>query len=212
MKIQEYFMGKIVPPVMCGKERELVEVCRTGDRDRVCSCIDCVHVNCSECFFSRSCGNNTAEDLKRFADEYEKIYPSAKPEEDKNDGMPEIKPGDVIIYECYPGNSKPLKMLAVGEASYGIAAGDAGTVKISSWGSFKKEHLPKANAVYRGTVDGMIPNIGLRAIADLELGCYPKGVMNSAKLIWKREEVKELTVDEVSEKLGYKVKIVGSDK
>ena len=61
-------------------------------------------------------------------------------------------------------------------------------------------------------MDGVIPTTGLRDIIDLEPGCYPKDVMGCAKLIWKREEVKELTVDEVSEKLGYKVKIVGSDK
>ena len=29
------------------------------------------------------------------------------------------------------------------------------------------------------------------------------------KLLWKREEVKELTVDEISELLGYKIKVVG---
>lgn len=213
MKMQETFMGKIVPPAVHGSARELVEACRADDWNKACNCVDCTQLDCYECFFSRAHCNNTAEDLKRFADEYEKVHPSAKPEEDNDSGMPEIKPGDVIIYECYPGNSEPLKLLAVGEATYGIAAGDAGSVKISSWGGFKKEHLPRANAVYRGTVDGMIPTAGLRAIAELELGCYPKSVMYSAKLIWKREEaVKELTVDEVSEKLGYKVKIVGKEK
>lgn len=29
---------------------------------------------------------------------------------------------------------------------------------------------------------------------------------------WEREEPKEMTVDEISEKLGYKVKVVGEDR
>lgn len=32
------------------------------------------------------------------------------------------------------------------------------------------------------------------------------------KLLWKREEVKELTVDEISKLLGYKVRVVGGNK
>ena len=32
------------------------------------------------------------------------------------------------------------------------------------------------------------------------------------KTVFEREEVKEMTVDEISEKLGYKVKVVGEDR
>ena len=214
MRIQETFMGKIVPPAMSGKECELVDACMTDDWNRACRCLDCEQVECYECFFHRGSGNNTAEDLKRFAYEYVKTHPSVKPEVNKDDGMPEIKPGDVVIYECYPGCRKPIKLLVAGDATYGIAAGDGKSVQIICWGCFKKEYLPEANAIYRGTDDyKMIPSDGLRDIADLKPGCYPEYPHVYAELIWKREEeVKELTVDEVSEKLGYKVKIVGSDK
>lgn len=213
MKIQETFMGKIVPPVMCGQERELVEACRVVDWDEVCSCINCAHVKCSECFFFRH--NSRDEDLKRFADEYEKANPSAKPEENKNDGMPEIKPGDVVIYECYPGDKKPHKLLHAGCAQYGITTNDSGDVIINSWGATSTDPVvaKAALAIYRPTnLYTAITLSGLAAIARLPLGKYPKSINSSAKLIWKREEVKELTVDEVSEKLGYKVKIVGSTK
>ena len=92
-----------------------------ADWDKACRRVDCTQADCSACFFYRAGG----EDLKRFAVEYVKTHPSVKPEENKND-MPEIKPGDVIIFECYPGNSKPIKMLAAGGAAYGISAGDCG--------------------------------------------------------------------------------------
>ncbi len=216
MKIQEYFKGKIVPPVRSGKERELLKACKAGYCDRACICIDCRGVDCSECFFSRRNDNSTEEDLRRFADEYERFHPSAKPEENKNDGMPEIKPGDVVIYECYPGDKKPNKLLHAGCAQYGITTNDSGDVIINSWGATLTDPVvAKATlAIYRPTeLYTAISLSGLAAIAKLPLGEYPKDIHATAKLIWKREEeVKEFTVDEVSEKLGYKVKIVGSDK
>ena len=215
MKIQEYFKGKIVPQVACGKERELIEACRNNDRNDACHCLNCSWVSCSECFFSRLHGNSTAEDLKRFADEYEKVHPNAKPEECNDNGMPDTQPGDVIIYERYPMDNRPHKLLHAGCAHYGIITNDFGDVMIESWGAAPTdpEVVKSASAIYRPTeLYHAISMSGLAAIAKLPIGEYPKDVNPSAKLIWRREEVKELTVDEVSEKLGYKVKIVGSDK
>lgn len=218
MRIRETFMGKIVPPTVHGSGRELVEACRADDWNKACSCVDCTRVDCAECFFSRPTGNNTADDLKRFADEYEKSHPSAKPEEDKDKdkGMPELKPGDVVIYECYPGDKKPHKLLHAGCAQYGITTNDSGDVILSSWGATSTDPkvVKAASAIYRPTeLYYAISMSGLEAIAKLPLGKYPEDVNSSAKLIWKRnEEVKELTVDEISKLLGYKVKIVGSDK
>ena len=42
---------------------------------------------------------------------------------------------------------------------------------------------------------------------------YGLGILNThtRELLWKREEVKELTVDEISELLGYKVRVVGGN-
>lgn len=212
MRIRETFMGKIVPPAVCGAERELVDACMTADWDKACRRVDCTQVDCSACFFHRACG----EDLKRFAVEYVKNHPSVKPEECKDDGMPEPQPGDVVIYERYPGDSRPHKLLHAGCAQYSITINDSGDVILSSWGttSTDPEVVKAASAIYRASgLYRAITLSGLEAIAKLPLGKYPKDVNASAKLIWKREEeVKELTVDEVSEKLGYKVKIVGSDK
>ena len=43
---------------------------------------------------------------------------------------------------------------------------------------------------------------------------YGVGILNThcRTLLWEREEVKELTVDEISKLLGYKVKVVGGNK
>ena len=209
-------MGKIVPPATSGKELELLEACRADDWNKACRRMDCEQVDCTDCFFSRANGNNTAEDLKRFADEYEKVHPSVKPEECKDNDMPEIKPGDVVIFECYPGDKRPHKMLYVGQARYSITANDSGDVILDTWGPTLTGYSVSEAivAIYRPTrLYRAISLSGLAAIAKLPLGEYPKDVNSSAELIWKRgEEVKELTVDEVSEKLGYKVKIVGSDK
>lgn len=210
MKIQETFMGKIVPPAVCGGGHELVDACMTDDWDKACRRVDCTQVDCSACFFYRACG----EDLKRFAVEYVKTHPSVKPGVSKDD-MPEIKPGDVVIYECYPGDNKPHKLLHAGCAQYGITTNGSGDVIIYSWGATQTDPkiVKAASAIYRpSNLYYAITTEGLKAIARLPLGEYPEDVNSSAELIWKREEVKELTVDEVSEKLGYKVKIVGKEK
>lgn len=210
MRIRETFMGKIVSPAKCGKAHELVDACMTDDWVRACRCVDCKQVKCDECFFYR----NTAEDLKRFAVEYVKTHPSVKPEVSKDD-MPEIKSGDVVIYERYPGDDKPHKLLHAGCAQYSITTNGSGDVILCSWGATSTDPVvaEAVSAIYRPTrLYRAITLSGLRAIARLPLGEYPKDVNSSAELIWKREEVKELTVDEVSEKLGYKVKIVGKEK
>lgn len=45
---------------------------------------------------------------------------------------------------------------------------------------------------------------------------YSADLLNSdikyRELLWQREEVKEMTVEEISKELGYKVKIIGGDK
>lgn len=59
-----------------------------------------------------------------------------------------------------------------------------------------------------------LPTTNLYSHRSLECGDDNDGIYSreDRDLLWQREEVKELTVDEISELLGYKVKVVGSNK
>jgi hypothetical protein len=114
--------------------------------------------------------------------------------------MPELKPG-MIVHK-----SKGGYYLVVVERKDDVVAYrcslDFGSLFISEAVSFQAED-PDIDAVYdeRGT-HWFMPAI----IVDILRG-------SGRHRIWKRPDpVKEMTVDEISRALGYKVKVVGSEK
>lgn len=42
--------------------------------------------------------------------------------------------------------------------------------------------------------------------------CTTDGIKNPEDLIWKREEIKEMTIEEIQKELGYKIKIVEKEE
>ena len=115
----------------------------------------------------------------------------------KNNNLPVLKAGDVV--HCEDGRW----VLVINSTENGI------------WGYLVKDKTLDRCSQYisRGRIEEIYridDHTGIFGDAELAelVGCRP-----GKWLIWKREPaVQELTVDEISKRLGYKVKVVGADK
>lgn len=217
MRLKETFMGKIVPPAARGKELVLIEACMTDDWNRACRCVDCEQVKCDDCFLYRAGGNNTAEDLKRFAVEYVKNHPSVKPEESKDDGMPEIKPGMAITFP----NNKLGFMTSATRIMY-VYPHNSYSAIIDGWdilGDQEDTDVPysRIDAIYTTSdtdnetgelLEGFTP-CRLARMAEAISNGEDLAKLDGVNLIWRRQDYKEMTVKDIEKALGYKIKIVG---
>ena len=121
-----------------------------------------------------------------------------------NKEVPTLFPGDVIKATSAPRlNARPIDYWLVAEANnlYGLQVIDERTVAICDrWNVYPLLHMREVLKVCRQ--NGGYNHRELAQIVNDEF----------VPTIYNKQDVKELTVDEVSELLGYKVKIVGEKK
>lgn len=160
----------------------------------------CDEVKCRDCIFCLNCGSNALAKKKAFM-EYKLRYPlkgCANPA--PVDAMPELKPG-MIIHA-----SKGHYYLVVVRREEDVVAHrcrlEFGSLFVSEAVSFQADD-PDIDAVYEEKdTHWFFPAV----IVDILRG-------SERHRIWKRKAPpKEMTVDEISKALGYKVKVVGSEK
>lgn len=124
------------------------------------------------------------------------------------DGVPALKAGDVIKYADEDKVRYLLMMSA--ECAYELRRTNSGIeIAPTYWGINTSDYekqliLSNVLAIYRAKVGWpfWVPSM-LERIVDQTA---------ATGLYWSREEAKEMTVDEISKELGYRVKVVGDKK
>ena len=199
----KFFRGIVIPPLADTPEgREAVRRGYEG-ASTYCFLADVKNMvgECSEagrcCHNCIACLNSGDERRKREVfEQYDREIPVKG-----RGGMPELKPGMVVrvgFGEYY---------LIVSDrksdcVAYRYAKNDSGGLLLRDVRSFEGGD-PSIEAVYGDTV--------LKWLSPHNLAGILRG--DERYRIWKRPDpVKEMTVDEISEALGYKVKVVGSEK
>ena len=200
VKKEKCFRGFIIPPLADTPEgREAVRRGYRGDKNYCfLAGVKCMEGECIEakrrCAMCIACLNSGDARLKREVfEQYDRKFPV------KGD-MPELKPGMIVH------TSKGCYYLVVVVRKDDVVAYrcilDFGSLFISDAVSFQADD-PDIDAVYEEEgVHWFFPIV----IVDILRG-------SERHRIWKRPDpVKEMTVDEISKALGYKVKVVGSEK
>lgn len=213
-QLDKSFKGFVIPPLADTPEGR--EAVRKGHRnaDDCCflagvQCImgECVRAKrcCSGCIACLNFGDAAAK--RKVFKEYDRLFP-VKGEGD----VPELRCGTVV-------KSKSGQYFLIGGASGRlvretpevlvdlITLGRAGEVITAARAPMPVDFVERGiDAIYADRNGDRFTYLGATDLAQILQG-------NEKFLIWKRPDpVKEMTVDEISKALGYKVKVVGSEK
>ncbi len=195
--MEKMFKGFVIPPLVDTPEgRKCV---REGYQLKRNRCFVSAHLgtcgasgrSCSRCLACINCGD--AAFKREVFEQYDREFPI-------EGMMPELKPGMIIQ------TSKGYYYLVVVGRKEDVVAYrcslDFGSLFISDAVSFQADD-PDIDAVYKEEdLHWFFPAV----IVDILRG-------SERHRIWKRTApAKEMTVDEISKALGYKVKVVGSEK
>jgi hypothetical protein len=153
-----------------------------------------IEVSCSKCIACINSGDAVRK--REVFMQYDREFPV-----EGEAGVPELKPGMVVKTgprACFLIASERKNDYLI----YRYIARDNGDLLLGDALFLAKGDL-SVEAIYGDTVLGWLSSANLRSIYRGE----------ETHLIWKKPEpVKEMTVDEISKALGYKVKVVGSEK
>lgn len=201
---QKKFKGYVIPSeVDTEKGRELVRQGYLGKRHRCFLTSDfmpeCEGVACCECIACINLGDSARK--RKVFEEYDRRYPT-------EDFMSELKPGMIIktvhgdFFLWIGGDCKERYKLSLRTAEREFSTVALDSIATDSFSS------AEVAAVFADPLPGT-PAVRPSAIIALLKG-EDSGF---ARCVWKRPEpVKEMTVDEISKALGYKVKVVGNEK
>jgi hypothetical protein len=216
--LEKCFKGFIIPPLADTPEgREAVRRGHRGDKDYCfLSDVKCMAHECIEakrrCGMCIACLNSGDARLKH---EAFKEYDRRHPVKGKVD-VPRLLCGTVVKLD------NGVHYLIEGPA--GVPVGEAGDVCIACISHKEKNFgiFINCREVLQSyfPVDRVVAVYGLRGILDGKYAALSVGdlhdILNGKTdplLLWKKPDpVKEMTVDEISKALGYKVKVVGSEK
>lgn len=216
--LEKCFRGFIIPPLADTPEgREAVRKGHRGDKDycfltdvksMMCECIGAKR-SCALCI---ACLNNGDARLKR---EAFKEYDRRHPVERGGSEVPELKPGMIVEHEngdffFLEERRSDKELFLVMRFHYSFAG-----VTLTGRGPFTNRDLEslrkRAVRVYADVrFGGEVLHFIYEDIVSIVSG---ENAGSGDYVIWERPApVKEMTVDEISKALGYKVKVVGSEK
>ena len=139
-------------------------------------------IPCDKCI----CWAENGEDLKKLLEMWEK--------EDMDNKMPELQFGDVVKYDDGP---------------YGIVGIHDVHFLTNKDGIMSVTGVSRSNTDVRNIVKVFRSDSG-EGFRQGELYRLYTGLAGGF-VIWKKPDVREMTVDEISKELGYKVKVVGNE-
>jgi hypothetical protein len=116
--------------------------------------------------------------------------------------FPKLETGDLVLYESVDGEKHLMLVLPNGGHAYSLKGGD---VVLGSVACDLRYIGNAALKVYRTVGDKPLSTYVISTI--LEGAVIPSYL---ADCIWSKPEFVELTVDEISNRLGYKVKVIGN--
>ena len=216
---EKTFKGFVIPPLVdTPKGREAVRRGHRGDKDCCfladvkCMRDECIEAkrSCHGCIACLNCGD--ARRKREVFKEYDRRYPVGR-----ESGVPKLLCGTVIKLD----NGSYYLI----EGPAGVPVEEAGNVCVTRLSHKEKNfdifinHREVLQSYFPG--NNVVAVYGLRGFLDGKYAALSTGDLHSilngrgeaTMLLWKRPDpVKEMTVDEISKALGYKVKVVGSEK
>jgi hypothetical protein len=205
-QLDKSFKGVIIPPLADTPEgREAVRKGHRGDKD-YCFIADIKYMTseclkakrrCDDCIACLNCGD--ARRKREVFKEYDRRYPV-------EGAMPELKPGMIVRKDMPKSFSQYFFLVSKRDdhsfICYRMEAEERTCFRLAA-PCILSRNDKDISAVY----------------CDLDLSYFDTErvlkILQGSKryLLWEKPDpVKEMTVDEISKALGYKVKVVGSEK
>lgn len=224
-KMASYFRGYFIPSLLdTPSGRETAQAMYRGEIENSCAAGgylpdgECMGVRCAWCLVCLNCGDEGVK--RKVFKEYIRKYPLIEGSKSAGVHLPELLGGTVLQLDTgeYIYIEGPVGV-PVGKAGEHICASllrvsPAGDLVISSHYVFPLRSGEPCSTVvaihgYKARTTGDILYLDCE-----ELKSIVSGKSGDRYLIWEKPEeaTKEMTVDEISKALGYKVKVVGSEK
>lgn len=219
----EKFEGKYIPKFESEEQLQACVLTKAVADLSTCAYCGCEGIECSSCILDNRdcCIDYLKQHHECLENGLKDITKTSKGEETMENDFPKLKPGMAITFTdnnklgfmtsetqimyVYPNNG--YSMIADGWDLLGDRE-DTGSVPYSI-----------IKAVYAAS-DNYNETIELESLTPLRLACMEEAIRNDedpatltgVKLIWCRQEHKEMTVKDIEKALGYKIKIVGEEK
>lgn len=215
-QLEKSFKGFIIPPLADTPEgREAVRKGHQGNKDYCflsdvkCMTHECIEAKrrCSDCIACLNCGD--ARRKREVFKEYDRLYPA----KGKGD-MPELKSGMIVEHEngdfFFLEERRSDKELFLVMRFHHSIEGVVLTGRTHFTGRDLENLRKRAVRVYADVrFEGEVHHFIYEEIVSIVTG---KNAESGDYVIWKKPDpVKEMTVDEISKALGYKVKVVGNE-
>ena len=201
------FMCKVIPEGDADRVRRIAaESATIADLLSGC-CADvpskaCSDLDCADCIFNYKHKTEMSALLKFIHAELGKKEEDMCKDSTDCNSFPKLETGDLVLYESKAGEKYLMLVLPNGGHAYSLRSGAVVLESVA----YDLRHIDTAALkVYRTITDNPISSLTISNIlAGADVPLY------FAKCVWSKPEFVELTVDEISEKLGYKVKVVGN--
>ncbi len=202
------YMGKIIPEGDVDRVRRIASESTTIAEALYLCCANvpaqvCEELDCRDCMFCYAHTPEMSSLLKFIHAELGKKEEDMCKDSTDCSGFPKLETGDLVLYESLDGKRRLMLVLPNGGHAY-VLKGN-GDVVLDSVDCDLRYIDTAALKVYRPTGDKPLDTYVIRYI--LAGAVVPS---HCAKRIWSKPEFVELTVDEISNKLGYKVKVIGN--
>lgn len=201
------YMGKVIPEGNVDMVRRIAAESATISEVLSGCCANvpgqaCEGLNCVDCMFSYNHKTEMSALLKFIHAELGKKEEDMCKDSTDCNSFPKLETGDLVLYESMAGEKYLMLVLPNGGHAYSLRSG---AVVLESVAYNLRYIGNAALKVYRTTADSPISSLTISNIlAGSDVPSY------FAKCVWSKPEFVELTVDEISEKLGYKVKVIGN--
>ena len=201
------FMGKVIPEGDVGRVHRIAAESATID-DLLSGCCAnvpskaCRDLDCADCMFSYKRKTEMSALLKFINAELGKKEEDMCKDSTDCNSFPRLETGDLVLYELIEGKKRLMLVLPNGGHAYSLKGSDVVLESVA----YDLRYIGKAALkVYRTIEDKHISTSTISNI--LEGVNIPQFTV---KCIWSKPEFVELTVDEISKRLGYNVKVIGN--
>lgn len=219
----EKFEDKYIPKFKSEEQLQACVLTKAVADLSTCTYCDCSGIACSFCMLNdRDCCIAYLKQHHKHLENYLKdIIKTPKGEETMENDFPKLKPGMAITFTDY---DKLGFMVSETQIMY-IHPHNSYSAIVEDWDSLgDREDIDvpysRIKAVYASTdirneagepIGSFIP-LRLARMAEVISKGEDPATLPGVKVIWRRQEHKEMTVEEIEKELGYKIKIVGEDR
>ncbi len=220
----EKFEGKYIPKFKSEEQLQAAAVAKAVADYSMCTSCLCRDITCRLCILHDrdSCKAYLKHHHEHLDNSLKELSKTSKEkgEETMENDFPKLKPGMAITFT---NNSSLGFMVSATQFMY-VKYHCSGSVIVKDWdllGDRVGTDVPysRIEAVYATSDTDNVTKEPLESFIPYGLACMAEAVSNGEDLegldgvylIWRRQEHKEMTVEEIEKELGYKIKIVGED-